>query len=91
MQTSDDATTQSVSTDHPTAHPPEAAGVTPEHPVAEEHIHLPPPSIWPITTALGVALAGFGLVTAVVFSYLGLVVMAFGIVAWIQELRHEPH
>ena len=28
-----------------------------------EHIHLPPPTIWPVTVAAGVALAGFGLVT----------------------------
>jgi hypothetical protein len=54
-------------------------------------IHLPPSSIWPMTTAGGVALGGLGLVTSPVFSIVGLILMFTGIVYWIQELRHEPH
>lgn len=56
-----------------------------------EHIHLPPPTIWPVTVAAGVALAGFGLVTIEVVSIVGLLVMFWGIYQWIQELRHEHH
>jgi len=56
-----------------------------------EHIHLPPPTIWPVTVAAGVALGGFGLVTTEVLSIIGLLVMAWGINGWIQELRHEHH
>ncbi len=52
--------------------------------------HLPPPSIWPIVTAGGIALAGMGLVTVGPVSILGLLIMVMGIVNWIQELRHEP-
>ena len=54
-----------------------------------EHIHLPPPTIWPVTVAAGVALGGFGMVTTYVVSFIGLLVMFWGIYEWIQELRHE--
>jgi hypothetical protein len=57
----------------------------------EEHVHLPPLSIWPVTTAAGVALGGLGMVTDWPFWLLGLLVMGFGAMSWIQELRHEPH
>jgi len=60
-------------------------------PVGEPAVHLPPSSIWPMTTAGGVALGGFGLVTTPVFSFLGLLLMFAGIFYWIQELRHESH
>jgi hypothetical protein len=56
-----------------------------------EHIHLPPPTIYPVTVAAGVALAGFGLVTIMAISIVGLLVMFYGIFGWIQELRHEQH
>lgn len=61
-----------------------------EHP-GEEHIHLAPQSIWPITTAAGVTLAGAGLVTALIVSFVGLAIMVIGIYYWVQELRHELH
>jgi mannose/fructose/N-acetylgalactosamine-specific phosphotransferase system component IID len=67
------------------AHEPAAHGD------AEEHIHLAPQSIWPITTAVGITLAGAGLVTALVVSVLGLALMIIAIYYWIQELRHELH
>lgn len=56
-----------------------------------EHVHLPPPSIWPITSAFGVAVIGFGLVTSIFFWVAGLAIMMYGLIMWIQELRHEPH
>jgi hypothetical protein len=56
-----------------------------------EHIHLPPPTIWPVTTAFGVAVAGLGLVTVEPISIVGLLIMFWGIYSWIQELRHELH
>jgi hypothetical protein len=68
---------------------------------APEHVHYPASSIWPITTAGGVALAGLGLATefpvtlgsgpAWPLSLAGLLVMIFGVVGWVQELRHERH
>lgn len=62
-----------------------------EHAGAEEHVHLPAQSIWPITTAFGTAVAGYGLVTNPIISLLGLGLMAWGIISWVQELRHERH
>jgi hypothetical protein len=58
---------------------------------ALEHIHLPPPTIWPITTAAGVTLGFMGLLTTYYVSYLGLIIAAWGVISWIQELRHELH
>lgn len=73
------------------AHPmgPEPDGHDDDDP--GEHIHLPPPTIWPVTVAAGVALGGFGLVTTGAVSIIGLLVMFWGIYEWIQELRHEHH
>jgi len=59
-----------------------------EHSAGSEH--LPPPSIWPLVTAAGIAMGGMGLVTVGPVSFLGLLIMVIGIVNWIQELRHEP-
>ena len=49
--------------------------------------HLPPPSVWPLTVAGGFTLVGFGVVSSLALSLLGLVVMAIGLAGWIQELR----
>ena len=54
----------------------------------DEHIHLPSPTVWPLVVGAGATLAGFGLLTSVVLSALGLVLMVWGIYSWIQELRH---
>ncbi len=59
------------------------------HEEHEEHIHLPPPSIWPITMAVGAGLGVTGLVFTTVVSIAGLLMMAWALVGWIQELRHE--
>jgi hypothetical protein len=78
-------------TDSTVQSPPSADEPASEHEVAHEHVHLPPPSIWPMTTAAGVAIAGLGLVTFWPFSLAGVIIMAVGIIYWVQELRHEPH
>jgi hypothetical protein len=56
-----------------------------------EHIHLPPPTIWPFTMAGGISLGFLGLVTNEAISVLGVLLAAYGLVNWVQELRHEPH
>lgn len=71
--------------------PPEAAEPLVDHEPDGAHIHLPPPTIWPPTVAFGVALAGFGLVTTFILSFLGIAIMIYAIAQWVQELRHEPH
>jgi hypothetical protein len=56
-----------------------------------EHVHLPPQSIWPMSVALGVAIAGLGLVTYELISVVGVLLMIYAIAQWVQELRHERH
>ena len=56
-----------------------------------EHIHLPPPTIWPFTMAAGISLGFLGLVTNEAISVLGVILAAYGLVNWVQELRHELH
>jgi hypothetical protein len=62
-----------------------------DHEVDLEHVHLPPVSIWPITLAGGITLAGMGLVTNSLVSVVGGVLSFIAIVSWVQELRHELH
>jgi hypothetical protein len=50
---------------------------------------LPHESLSPITLAAGIGLLGFGLLTSLVFSIVGLVVMAWALANWIGEMRHE--
>jgi hypothetical protein len=50
--------------------------------------HLPAPSIWPATVGAAVALMAFGVATSLALSALGIVLLAFGLFGWIQELRH---
>jgi hypothetical protein len=50
--------------------------------------HLPAPSIWPATVGAAVALMAFGVATSLVLSALGVVLLAYGLFGWIQELRH---
>ena len=49
--------------------------------------HLPAPSIWPATVGAAVALMGFGVATSLALSALGVLLLAFGLYGWIQELR----
>jgi len=78
------------------AHRSAITSVDEEHGETEEHVHLPPQSIWPITTAFGVAVAGAGTVLGWrgpdnVIVIVGLLIMIYGVASWVQELRHEPH
>jgi hypothetical protein len=52
-----------------------------------EH-ELPHESLSPITLAAGIGLLGFGLLTSLVFSVVGLAVMAWALGRWIEEMRH---
>ncbi|HEX8969652.1 MAG TPA: hypothetical protein VF937_17345 [Chloroflexota bacterium] len=50
--------------------------------------HLPSPSVWPLTVAGGFTLLAFGVVTSLLISGLGLVLMMWGLSGWIQDMRH---
>jgi hypothetical protein len=51
--------------------------------------HLPAPSIWPATVGAAVALLAFGVATSLALSALGVLLLAYGLFGWIQELRHD--
>jgi hypothetical protein len=51
------------------------------------HEHLPTPSAWPFTVAGGLTLVGFGVLTSLALSVLGLVLMIWGLFGWIQDMR----
>ncbi len=55
----------------------------------EDRIHLPHPSVWPVVCGVGITLLAFGVVTRVLFSLAGLLVLAWALAGWIGELRHD--
>jgi hypothetical protein len=46
-------------------------------------------SVWPFTVGAGVTLMAFGVVTSLLLSALGVVLLAYGLAGWIRELRHD--
>jgi hypothetical protein len=54
-----------------------------------EEIHLPQPSVWPLTLGAGVSLMAFGVATSLALSAMGLALLVWGLVGWIQELRYD--
>ncbi len=53
----------------------------------EPEVHLPSPSFWPIVLAFGLALIAAGVVTTVIVSGVGIVVMLVAIAGWTMENR----
>jgi hypothetical protein len=51
--------------------------------------HLPSPTYWPFFMALGLAFAGWGLLSAWLISVGGLIVFIIALIGWINILRHE--
>lgn len=65
---------------------------TPEpHPTEESHgeIHLPPPSIWPVVLALGIAILLTGLIINPVVVIVGAILTALAIALWVRDARRE--
>jgi hypothetical protein len=56
---------------------------------SEQRAHLPVPSQWPAILALAVTLVMFGVVTSLVFSAVGALLLVWSIAGWIGELRHD--
>lgn len=56
--------------------------------VPTEHT-LPHESLAPITLAAGIGLLGFGLLTNLAFSIVGIATMGWALATWIGELRHD--
>lgn len=51
-------------------------------------IHVPAPSVWPAVLGLGLTLLLFGIVTSLVFSALGALLIIWALWGWIKELRY---
>lgn len=57
-------------------------------------IHLPPPSYWPIALAFGMTLLGAGMVSTIIVSIVGVIVMVVSVAGWTMEnrrLNQEEH
>jgi len=57
-------------------------------------IHLPPPSYWPIALAFGITLLGAGMVSTIIVSIVGVIVMVVSVAGWTMEnrrLNQEDH
>jgi len=50
-------------------------------------IHLPSPSFWPIVLAFGMALIAVGVVSTIIVSIVGVVVLLVAIAGWTLENR----
>lgn len=50
-------------------------------------IHLPSPSFWPIVLAFGMALTAVGVVSTIIVSIVGVVVLLVAIAGWTLENR----
>jgi hypothetical protein len=59
------------------------------HPESHDAIHLPPPSIWPPTLALGIAFLLTGLVLNLVLLAVGVVISVTATAFWVRSARRE--
>jgi hypothetical protein len=51
--------------------------------------HLPPPSIWPVVLAVGIALLLTGLILNIVIVLVGAIVVIASIGLWVRDARRE--
>ncbi len=59
------------------------------HPDEHEAIHLPPPSIWPVVLAVGIALLLTGLILNLVMVITGALIFVVSIAMWVRDARRE--
>ena len=55
----------------------------------EPEIHLPSPSYWPITLAFGMTLLAVGIVSTIIISIVGVIVMLVAVAGWTLENRAQ--
>lgn len=60
-----------------------------QHPDEHEAIHLPPPSIWPVLLAVGIALLLTGLILNIVMVIAGALIIVLSITMWVRDARRE--
>ena len=63
----------------------------PSHDAAEGHeaIHLPPPSIWPVVLAIGIAALLLGMVLNLALLIVGALVTLASLALWVRDARRE--
>jgi len=63
----------------------------PEQPQSESHeaFHLPPPSIWPVFVAVGIALILIGLILNLVIVIVGALIAVASVAMWVRDARRE--
>jgi hypothetical protein len=59
----------------------------PPHPA--EPRAMPEPTFWPIVMGFGVVLTFWGLITSLIITGVGIIVMGISLAGWIQDLNHE--
>ena len=50
---------------------------------------MPEPTFWPVVLAFGVVLIFWGLITSLIITGVGIIVMGISLDGWIQDLNHE--
>jgi hypothetical protein len=60
-----------------------------EAPPAGEEIHLPGPTLIPITTAAGITLIVIGTTIGLYLSVVGLIITVLAIVRWVKDTRRD--
>ncbi|MGO9903407.1 MAG: hypothetical protein ACLP0J_27825 [Solirubrobacteraceae bacterium] len=58
-------------------------------PPAGEEIHLPGPTIIPLTTAVGITLTVVGTTIDWIWSVLGVIIFVVSVVTWIRDTRRD--
>ena len=61
----------------------------PEVPPVGEEIHLPPPTVLPVLTAVGITLALVGVTTFIELTVAGGLLTLVCIIAWVKSTRAE--
>jgi hypothetical protein len=61
----------------------------PEVPPVGEEIHLPPPTVLPVLTAVGITLTLVGLTTFIVLTVAGGLLTLGCVIAWIKSTRAQ--
>ena len=52
---------------------------------ADQHIHMPSPSYWPILLALGLPIVAYGVIFSLILAVLGGVIVLLGMFGWVLE------
>ena len=51
----------------------------------DEHIHMPPPSYYPLLISIGLLVGGIGMLTTLMVSALGVLLVFYAIWGWVLE------